>query len=189
MAANDPKFYARAQSMVQNIIDGINSKKAALQQSINELNSIVGGGGYSGGSTGGGTTPPAGGGGGSSGGGGGGGGGGGKINKFAEGAYVKARRGGTLAIIAENGDDEAVLSRQHAVPMLTQALATVMRSQAVSGAGGGISRADLVGAFKEAVRDMLNGLPDINNYVVVDGHVIDKRIVRAFGGLQQEVRG
>jgi hypothetical protein len=38
MAAKDPEFMARGQSMVQAVIDGINSKKSDLQQALDDLN-------------------------------------------------------------------------------------------------------------------------------------------------------
>jgi TP901 family phage tail tape measure protein len=174
MAALDPEFYKKASSLIGNIVSGINAGLPSLQSAINAVNSALSGMGTAGKTV---TLPPV-----PVPSGGGGGGGNGRINMMAEGGFAKARSGGYLSILAEAGDDEMVLPRRYAVPMLSEALATVMRS---SPSMPSWDMGALVGAIQRGLSAMqFYGTVDVR---LPDG-TIERQVVRLFSGLQQAVR-
>lgn len=197
MAAKDPEFLARGQSLVQNIIAGINSEKGALQQAIDEMNAIISQRQSmnadpkmnalnqakalaKGGNVGeaakvlsqawGMTEEQA------------------KKNlqgmvpQLANGAFVKPMPGGTLVNVAERGVGEWVIPE----PKLIATIQSAMRG--IQGASFGGS--DIAGAVERAIS---RAMANLNLTGYVDMHLpdgtIQREVVKVFNGFGHVSRG
>lgn len=178
MAAQDPEFYKRAQSMMDNLIQGIRDKRGDLNDAVNEINRAIGriGSGGSGSAP---STPPS------------------SppppppstlppVSRFrpmAEGAYVRAGRGGVLGWIGEGKHDEWVLPE----PKLIRTIQAAM--QRVTLTAPAFSMGDIGGVIGRSIREALQNvtLHGVINIAMPDG-TIRREVIKIFSGFGQVLR-
>lgn len=166
MAARDPQFYARGQSLVDKIIEGIKSRKEDLQRAVDELNGIIAGVRSrvsiaipSLNATASGT-----------------------VHGMAEGAYVRGGKGGVLALIGEKAHDEIVFPVPKITPIMADAMRQVMATS--SGLLGDLPRAIASAVQKALANTSFYGAFDIT---LPDG-TVERQVIRVFSGLTPHVR-
>lgn len=175
MAARDPEWRARGEATMNALIEGVRSKQGELRAEISEalrlLDTLreVNAATHLGmlGSVQGASLSSL------------------SVVGMAEGAYVKGGRGGVLSWIGEGKHDEIVFP----VPKITPIVADAMRQVMTGGTGYmGASPQALISMMEAAFRRVVDAMPPAEVVTMVDGEIIDRRVVRIFGGLTPHVR-
>lgn len=172
MAARDPEWRARGEATMEALIEGIRSKQGELRAEINEAMRLLdelraASAAAHLGNLPSASSPSL------------------TVVGMAEGAYVKGGRGGVLSLIGEGRHDEIVFP----VPKITPIMADAMRQVMAAGSGlASMSPQALTSMMEAAFRRVVEAMPPAEVVTMVDGEIIDRRVVRIFSGLTPHVR-